>query len=437
MKNFIMMILAMITTATLSFAEDDVYPLDIQMRVYPEEIHYGDACFLTFFVTNQGPETLLLPYGTTFLHTMGGVLEYGDEKFLFLHGIKSREDRERREKNPGRYERGEKPLAISYGVTTYSYPGHPVKPGETMMFHARMAWLPMPEFAHHEPEQEFLHLVNQGERDFKIMVSSAYRLAYRATSQPEFDANNRRSQREDFSVEGLNWVELEAKGYKLAVDKYHLYMHPDKPECSIRILPRPQEEIDLLLDWYLELGLGAYPENRVFATPDHVNGSLYKTVESRNFWFLPKDEGVAYQEFCSGMETRTPEAIARIERTNELAAKIIERSKEPDSTFSQNMVEFIQLRGYLVDMRYAENDESEEAAFQKLMDFIDVSQDKELWIDFLYDVGLGSIENHTHFPYAKVYEYRQRFAERMEIKNLCRTFEDYDRIYGFSKMGEK
>jgi len=30
-----------------------IYPLDVPVRVYPEEIRYGDPCFLTFSVTNQ------------------------------------------------------------------------------------------------------------------------------------------------------------------------------------------------------------------------------------------------------------------------------------------------------------------------------------------------------------------------------------------------
>ena len=112
------------------------------------------------------------------------------------------------------------------------------------------------------------------------------------------------------------------------------------------------------------------------------------------------------------METRTPASLARIKRTNDLASQIIERSKHPDSTISQNMVEFIQLRGFLVEMRYAENERAEQAAFEKLMNFVDTAGDRELWIRFLDEIGLYSIMHHTHFPSRKVEHYRELFARR-------------------------
>ena len=80
------------------------------------------------------------------------------------------------------------------------------------------------------------------------------------------------------------------------------------------------------------------------------------------------------------------------------------------------MKEIIQLRGYLVDMRYAENDESEQKAFDTLCEWVDTTSDKELWIKLLDEVGLMSIMGYDHFPSEKVESYRKQFAKRFQIK---------------------
>ena len=78
------------------------------------------------------------------------------------------------------------------------------------------------------------------------------------------------------------------------------------------------------------------------------------------------------------MATLIPESLARIRKTNELAAKILERAKQPNSTISHNMVEFIQLQSFLVDIRYGRNSESEKAAFDGLVKFVENAKDKDL-----------------------------------------------------------
>ena len=49
------------------------------MRVHPEEIHYGDACFLVFSITNKGQETLYLPCGDSFLDVRGMLCHEGEK----------------------------------------------------------------------------------------------------------------------------------------------------------------------------------------------------------------------------------------------------------------------------------------------------------------------------------------------------------------------
>jgi len=51
----------------------------------------------------------------------------------------------------------------------------------------------------------------------------------------------------------------------------------------------------------------------------------------------------------------------------------------------------------------------------QLMDFVDQSQDKELWVPFFHENGLFSIRNNDHFPWKKVNQYTERFAERFRI----------------------
>jgi|GEM_PF-2230879 len=411
MKKLIFTMLILVAT-TISFAEDKLYPLDIQMRVWSEEIRYGDPCFLTFTVTNQGPETLLLPFGRGLLHCMAGKLFQGEKRILLLTGFDHFEGVMMT------------PCGGGYGVASRL-----VKPGETMKFHVRMTWLPLPEFADGEQAKEFLQLVHQGNDDFILRYNVSYvhssksALRKLESDQPLSPA--------DFPTEELDFRNLDTQGYKLvrpeSGDQYRGPVMMDQP---IRILPRSQEEIDLIQAWYLELptaaDYGFWTYNHVFAHPFHVNGSPYNLDEP-----LPLEEGKmapgelvgkkrspfdeAYSAFFASLQTRTPEVLARIKRTNELAAQILERAKQPGSTISQNMVEFIQLRGFLVDMRYAENSEMEEAAFVKLMDFVDQSQDKELWVSFFHETGLSSIWNFDHFPWQKVNQYSERFAERFQI----------------------
>jgi len=407
MKSQILTPLAVIMLTTLSSADDQIYPLDIKMRVYPEEICYGDLCFLTFSVTNKGRETLYLPYGATFLRQIVGSLYCGEKAIVYLSGFDDCEG------------------VFTYGTSAPpDYPGHPVEPGESMEFHIRMTWLPLPEFCQTKQARGLLKLVSDGEKSYRFSYLFHYRSAFFSTVRPRFDENGRLLSREDFPADELSYRELEAKGYKVAEDVPPSII--EESECTIHIFPRSEEELQLLQDWYLELpttgSSGRWTMEHVFAHPFHVNGSPYKMdipmfFESNitnSYETLGKKREPFYGAYCkffSSMETRTPESLARIKRTNELAAKILERAKQPDSTISQNMVEFIKLRSFLVDMRYAENPQSEQAAFDKLVKFVENTKDKELWLKFLNEIGFWSIVNYTHFKPEKVEQYRKKFRE--------------------------
>jgi len=383
-----------------------LYPLDFTMQVCPEEIRYGDVCFLTFSITNKGQEILYLPVGVKYSNYTGSMYYYlGKEKVLI-------------------YDRAFNHFESTMPDTIHSGRAtdiRPIKPGETMKFHFRLAWFPLPEFAHSEQSKALLKRVNQGESNYKILIHLPSRDARFHTYWIRFS-------REGITNYFVNRQDFIDRGYYLE-DFAEL-------ESSIRILPRPEEEIQLLKEWYLELPAtdsltGWMHFRHVFAHLHHVRDSLYKMeapttleLEEKRYPFSK-----AHHEFYVSMHTRTPESITRIERTNELATKILERAKQPNSTISQNMVEFIQLRGFLVDMRYAENAEAETAAFDKLVNFVENAKDKELWLIFLDEVGFNSIYNRTHyttphlyFPWEKVEEYRKLFAKHFA--------EDFNKIGG-------
>lgn len=91
-------------------------------------------------------------------------------------------------------------------------------------------------------------------------------------------------------------------------------------------------------------------------------------------------------------------------------------------------MEFIQIRGFLVDMRHAENRESEKAAFEKLMDFVEQAKDKELWIKFLDEVGLLSIrsivsqDRRDEAPsFYRAASYRKLFVEQFPREKVLPT----------------
>jgi len=356
-----------------------------KLEVYPKEIYYGDIFFNRVKVHNGTEKTIWFSIHNRPYYGTNVVLKQNDlQVYQWWGGL----DLWSREFFPISYLR-------EPGRGDALAPFHEVAAHATESVFLRPLWFPMLEFSDTPEALELEKAVSSGKQQYLVKFSTKY----------EEDSEK------DFT-------------------------------SSIIVKPRPREDFELLREWFLELpttknNLIMWTEDAVFTAPLYTRGSPIQTkvysreeAEEKRWPFVSE-----YGKFIKPFLSRTPEALARIKRTNELAARILERAKEPDSTFSQNMIEFIQLRGFLVDMCYAENPEAEEAAFVKMMDFIDQSQDKELWIDFMYDVGLESIEN-RYVSYKKVFEYRQRFAEHMQIKKLCHSFEDYLQIYGFSKKGE-
>jgi ribosomal protein S8 len=166
--------------------------------------------------------------------------------------------------------------------------------------------------------------------------------------------------------------------------------------------------LNLIHQWYFEIPSTVnlyqhWTSHGLFVHPHHAKGSphILKLDEKEN------------ENFIALMRTRTPELLSRVKRTKELEAELL---KLPDSELSQNMKEFIKLRGYLVDIRFAENETAENNAFDDLVKFVDKSKDKELWIHFVDEVAFDSIFDTEYFPHKKVQNYRKRFAEKFTVK---------------------
>jgi hypothetical protein len=202
-------------------------------------------------------------------------------------------------------------------------------------------------------------------------------------------------------------------------------------KTSLVVRPRTNEILDILRTWYRELPYRCNPKLvPLFVDYSYARNSPHLQIpveydiagrvvkptlkDRESLSSLRQEFYVAFKEFVKSLRTRTPELLSRIKRTKELETELL---KLPDSELSQNMKEFIKLRGYLVDIRFAENETAENNAFDDLVKFVDKSKDKELWIQFVEEVAFDSIFDAEYFPYKKVQNYRKRFAEKFTPQN--------------------
>jgi hypothetical protein len=213
----------------------------------------------------------------------------------------------------------------------------------------------------------------------------------------------------------------------------------EKLKTKIIIKPRDDNILNSLRSWYVELPIyeGVLPNN-LFVTNAYANDSPirhivanYNTIEkdanynlidivklqSKYDCVILRDARALHREnrqnFELSMRTRTPKLLYAIHRTNERAKWLL---KLPDSELSQNMKEFIQLRGLLVDIRFAEDEKAEEIAFNELITFVNKAKDKKLWIKFVGEIAFDSLHDDKYFPHKKIDTYRKRWIEKFEDK---------------------
>jgi len=358
------------------------------LEVYPKEIYYGDLFFSRPKICNQRTQPIQAKLKGAGYHDLRSLLFHETQQVYVWASIPMLElrDSNNHPSSIGRYF----PLL---GKTLE------LSPEEEDVLSWRLHWLPMAEYPSPEFTEDIEEHIQRGDRQFRLEYWNP--LIVRELNEIQEENS------EDIRQE--NWPESMILAGQLIVK------------------PRPKEELELLRRWYLELPdplSDNWTNSFVFANLDHIRNSPTRefletlTIGNKYFHSLsPKDRFTVFQGHLDDREIfrqRSREILMRIMRTNAYADQLLERSKQPDSTISQNMVEFIQLRGLLVDVRYAENEEAEETAFEKLVDFVDQSQGKEHWIDFMREIGFDSIEGSGF--YEKITYYREQFVKRFQIK---------------------
>ncbi|MDR1480806.1 MAG: hypothetical protein LBJ00_17915, partial [Planctomycetaceae bacterium] len=407
---FFVTIIYCVTTCELGLCADKDNTEDgktlsvaVTVDIFPEKIHYGDVCFARFFATNQGKKAVYCTSGSDILDAVTTDLCHGDELLQRF--------------NQYMYNNYDGFCTPAQVLIKVKYPRQILQHSETMMFHLRAAWLPVPELAgqmfvrrnseYGDPlpagmvVDRFRDIVEQKKDIFDINfhLDGFHFLSFSDTNNNTkkellADATDIPDKKQEIFV----IKQLTTSGYKLSADALPIikdYAAYYKVRSKICIIPRSKEILSLIHLWYFEIPSTVnlnreWTSHGLFAHPHHAVNAPLPTGdrEMRDFFAL--------------MRTRTPELLSRIKRTKELETKLL---KLPESELSQNMKELIQLRGHLVDIRFAENEMAENKAFDNFVKFIDKSKDKELWIRFVIEIGFNSIVDHEYFPYKKAEDY--------------------------------
>jgi hypothetical protein len=410
-----------------------IYPMEISVEVYPSDIFYGDICFGRFFATNKKDKPVYCHYGISYLERVHPALFFKDNLMQFF--------------DSDIFDYSFEGFCQSARVNSnVCLPTQLVCRDETIFFHTQPLWVPLPELTCYNPPQmlgistvisygnncvdvrpvRLMKTVNQEKKNFTFKFSIA------GDDMPSYKDNNGIGKEvEDIDLsrqmilfqpyEILTQGELESQGYKLS-ESVPIKITQNSGDTGasdgvynlrydIHIKPRPQKILDMINDWYLTLpstletagSREHWTGHGVFSHPHHTKNSPYNHGR----------EDEKFQKFVESLRTRTPELLKRLKRTNELAAELL---KLPDSELSQNMKEFIQLRGLLVDIRFAEDEKAEENAFNELITFVNKAKDKKLWIKFVGEIAFDSLHDDKYFPRKKIDDYRKRWIEKFEDK---------------------
>lgn len=402
--------------STCLFGEENRPSLDIELKVFPQKIQYGDALFAFVEIKNNTGESLVVPrrlvYGgiENYWHTgtfVGSVIQLlSDETCIYewrdakrLNWI----DRDRFLPIPA-----PPPFWI-----TDAYPRQNSESGASHIVCTTILWCPQYEFSSHPIVRiNYERFVDTGER---------YGNSNREFSNFRVDTFKKMvASQNDFVLSSDIWV----PALDLLNPDKQFRFHPNSTgmidvrqpkNLPVRIDTRSSETRELLTRWFLEIPSTRNPDcwtiEGIFASPFYVSGSPYNVNASSPQEMYKKRELVReeYLAFYKTMESRTPEIEARIKRMKEWAEKLLAL---PDSEVSPHMKEFISLRGLLVDLRYAEENEAvRDKAFEKIVDWLKTSRYKTLWVLFLKECGFRGIVNENRFPMEVVERYVKKLAE--------------------------
>jgi len=388
--------------------EENRPSLDITMEVFPSKIQYGDAIFAVVKIKNNTNETLVVPSRL--------VRPYlGDKPFLgtVIQLLKGEEViyEWRDTQSLDLIEGGDMSMPPPYELTEH-YPRKNLKAGESHVIGMRVLWCPQYEFSSYPFVRiDFERFVGTGRRFARTRMLSDFQIGKfenMLASQNDFVLSP------DITVFAIDLLNPD-KQFRFYPNSMGTIDVRQPENVPLRIFARSSETKELLTRWFLEIPSTRSPHfwslDGIFASPFYVSGSPYNVSASSLREMLEKRD-LAHEEymvFYKAMESRTPEVEARIKRTNELAEKLLAL---PDSEVSLNLKEFITLRGLLVDLRYAdENDEARDKAFDKIVDWLKTSKYKTLWVLVLKECGFQGISNANHFSMAVVDRYVKKLAE--------------------------
>lgn len=359
----------LLSTITIIAAETETKSLPVYgiMKPFTPEIHYGDVIFACVNIQNDY-NSKILSYLDQTPYDISAVLRSDKGNAYVWKTPPKLNDNE-----------FEFPHILGFNPSRRLRCREEVESKQNGSFMVRLFWLPMPEFREDEYTKGIQDAIASGKQEFTLELKSQL-IVTEAEPEVEFDKAPRKS------------IQL---------------------NCKITVKPRSQKTLNLLQEWFLELPTSAdmmWQEKFMFCHPFYARSSPYDTkihsLQERNTKRGPHYDGM--RTFFTSLKTRTPEVEKRIKKTNELASELL---KLPDSELSTNMKEFIQLRGFLVDMRYAEDGDAEKAAFDGLCTWLESTHDKELWVKLLNEIGFDSIFHHEYFLWPKVERYKKQFQE--------------------------
>jgi len=407
MTKYIFFLIVLLGSATLCGATeptDPPYPIRLELKTSSSEIHYGDFLMTSVHLTNDGPLKIVV--------CIDPRAYWGYANAVYsLHAAENEQELFRWESEDEFYAKES---------TTVMWPARNelripktavVSPGETVEICYRPIWIPQPDMKGDHFRKDFAS---------RFQREQTVTLRFRVNLTNMMFGPNWSVEKNEY----LPWEEVRAwrRETSDAVPGYYLREHGYSPqlftaETTLKILPRATKEYDLIRAWYQEIpGFYVWNDNTLFQFVDYDRDSPFFTTAGQGrekagpFWLSHQKE---HADFVQKTLTRNDFTLQRIAKSKELEAEIVRLSQEPDTTISQSMKEFVQLRGFLVDMRYAENDET---AFEKLMDFVDGTQNETLWVKLLDEIVFHYIRNDCGFKADNVKHYREQFVKRFQIK---------------------
>jgi hypothetical protein len=416
MKNLLIVVLFLFFVPIL-FADDtakQLYPLKYEFTIYPTDIQYGDIVFTSVCVQNKGKLALSINYDQRYQgYPMNAYTLWDDKLKNKIYTWMSQDDFEQRG------------YRFNYGISNYTKNTKTavILPNQTMEVSFRPVWIPLHDWLGTN-FRKALTLNFEGLTRTMILETV---LDIRTDYQPTW------------SVKDAKWIifdgghHLDGHGETNNIVPYSnqcLGNHGFKTDqiqlqMPFNVKQRNEQTYKLLRDWYKEMpGSNLWTDGVLFSyvhhdrnSPYYVDDNVSTHEELSNELRQRRDNNRNFAQISDEFEktatTRSEFVIKRINHTNELAAKLL---KLPDSELSQNMKEFIQLRGLLVDIRFAEDEKAEEIAFNELITFVNKAKDKKLWIKFVGEIAFDSILDYQYFPRKKIDTYRKRWIEKFEDK---------------------